>query len=134
VAKDPQHDIIFCSNKYDEEAFAAARSDFHVEDVQWISGSPPPAMLDERGKRVDARLHMKIRHGPTLVEGTLSLTDTTNGRVMLDKKDGGLAPGQYVAFYELNGLQCFGGGVISERHWTNFLLDRKVPDCVVATP
>jgi tRNA-specific 2-thiouridylase len=135
VAKDPQHNIVFCSNEYDEEAFAAARSDFHVEDIQWISGSPPPVLLDESGNFLDARFHMKIRHGPTVVEGTLSLTDTTAGGVMLDKKDGGLAPGQYVAFYELDGLQCFGGGVISERHWAKFLLGREVSDnLATATP
>jgi tRNA U34 2-thiouridine synthase MnmA/TrmU len=77
---------------------------------------------------------MKIRHGPTLVEGTLSLVDAASGRVVLDRKDGGLAPGQYVAFYRLGGLQCFGGGVISERHWARFLLDREVPENVAATP
>jgi tRNA-specific 2-thiouridylase len=134
VAKDRQHNIVFCSNECDEEAFAAARSDFHVEDIKWIAGSPPPSLLDKSGNCVDSRFHMKIRHGPTLVEGTLSLADAASGRVVLDRKDGGLAPGQYVASYELGGLQCFGCGVISERRRAKFLLDREVSDNVAATP
>ena len=76
---------------------------------------------------------MKIRHGPRLVQGSLKLTDATAGNVKLDNKDGGLAPGQYVAFYKLGGTECFGGGVISERHWARFLLDREEADDVVVT-
>ena len=61
------------------------------------------------------------------------LMDGTSGRVKLDKKDGGLTPGQYVAFYELDGLECFGGGIISEQHWAKFLLEQEVTDNVAAT-
>ena len=72
---------------------------------------------------------MKIRHGPRLVAGTLTLTDFSSsffgqeGTVKLDQKDGGLAPGQYVVFYD--GDECFGGGVISERHWARFLTEHN---------
>jgi tRNA (5-methylaminomethyl-2-thiouridylate)-methyltransferase len=124
VAKDPERDIVFASNEYDEEAFAAARSDFFVEDIQWIAGSPPPDLCENGGFR-EGRFLMKIRHGPKLVQGCLQLSSETAGNVKLYKKDGGLAPGQYVVFYALDSPECLGGGVISERHWGRFLLDRE---------
>jgi tRNA-specific 2-thiouridylase len=133
VAKDPEHDIVYASNEYDEDVFTEARSDFYVEDIQWIAGSPPIELVDSDGSFRESRFHMKIRHGPRIAEGTLKLKDDTAGNVKLDNKDGGLAPGQYVAFYELNGSECFGGGVISERHWARFLMDREETDNVVTT-
>ena len=124
VAKDPQQDIVFCSNQYDQDIFTSARSKFSVENIQWIAGHYPS--LDD--KKADERvlfLTMKIRHGPTLVTGILKLHDETgcSGDVELNQKDSGLAPGQYVVFYREN--ECLGGGVISERHWTKFLLERE---------
>lgn len=118
VAKDPDQDLVFCSNQYDEETFAAARSEFHVEDIHWIAGHPPTVV---GGRDFSARFDMKIRHGPRIVSGILALTtpDGSDGSVKLDQKDGGLAPGQYVVFYD--GEECLGGGVISERHWATFL-------------
>lgn len=115
VAKDPLRDVIYCSNAYDESIFEAARSQFTVESIGWIRQEPPTT----------SHLDMKIRHGPKIVSGTLQLPpdDPTQGDVQLDQKDGGLAPGQYVVFYD--GEECLGGGVISERHWAKFLLDRK---------
>ena len=120
VAKDPQRDIVFCSNQYDEGIFTSSRSEFAVENIHWIAGK-----LSEEVKASDGCVTMKIRHGPRLVTGTLSLTDSDGltGEVKLDQKDSGLAPGQYVVFY--NGSECLGGGVISERHWAKFLLERK---------
>ena len=118
VAKDPERDIVFCSNQYDESIFTSSRSEFAVENIHWIAGSPPQAVLEG-----DGQLTMKIRHGPRLVTGTLTLSDRggLSGDVKLDQKDSGLAPGQYVVFY--NGSECLGGGVISERHWAKFLLE-----------
>mmetsp|Transcript_19878 Transcript_19878/g.32066 ORF Transcript_19878/g.32066 Transcript_19878/m.32066 type:complete len:97 (+) Transcript_19878:793-1083(+) len=86
---------------------------------------PPSDLFGSDGGFCESRLDMKIRHGPKIVGGTLKLTDNTAGNVKLDNKDGGLAPGQYVAFYQVDGSECFGGGVISERHWARFLLDRE---------
>jgi len=128
VAKDPDQNIVFCSNQYDEEIFASARSEFHVEDVKWIAGVPPGKMA---GSGV-GRFEMKIRHGPRLVAGTFQISNSagTEGTVQLDQKDGGLAPGQYVVLYD--GEECLGGGVISERHWAKFLLDRSESSAAVA--
>ena len=116
VAKDPSRDIIFCSNQYDEKTFTAARSQVTVEDIQWVTGSPPSNLADGPG-----RFTMKIRHGPKLAHGSLDIsnTDCTTGDVTLDEKDGGLAPGQYIVFYDDE--ECLGGGIISETHWGKFI-------------
>jgi tRNA-specific 2-thiouridylase len=129
VAKDPQQRLIIASNQYDEDAFSAARSEFYVEDIKWISlSSHDLKALVTYDKNLDNnkmsfRLSMKIRHGPRIVQGTLSLEDesASSGKIVLDAKDGGLAPGQYVAFYLVDSLECLGSGVISEKHWVDFL-------------
>jgi len=126
VAKDPQRRVIFASNQYDEEIFTQARSEFDIEDIHWISGHPPLPILSKESLPLPAsiqigRFMMKIRHGSTLIGGSLVLSsDTSRGHIRLDTKDKGLAPGQYVVFY-LEG-QCLGSGVISESHWDDFSL------------
>lgn len=121
VAKNPGKNLIFCSNKYDEDVFTSARSEFAVENIHWIIGTKP----DELEDNGFYRLKMKIRHGPKIVDGHLSLSlhDSREGEVRLDSKDGGLAPGQFVAFYI--GSECLGSGIISERHWASFLTDQE---------
>lgn len=116
VAKDTSKRFIIASNQYDKEKFDSTRKEFFVEDMKWITNEPPTDNCSA------AHLSMKIRHGPTIVKGTIQLQGqgkTTVGKVILDEKDGGLAPGQFVAFYD--GLECLGSAVISERHWLNFL-------------
>jgi len=128
VAKDPEKRLIIASNQYDEDTFTAARSEFYVEDIAWISGFPPSTMVQSSDTNVlEGRFNMKIRHGPTLVTGSLRIkdlpqNDTRSGHIKLDVKDGGLAPGQFVAFYNIEDSECLGSGVISEQHWTTFLL------------
>jgi tRNA-5-taurinomethyluridine 2-sulfurtransferase len=119
VAKDPTQNIIYASNQYDEEVFDQARSEFHVENIHWIAGEEPPS--DNRLMR----LSLKIRHGPRLVQGVLQVTDSGEGKITLDHKDGGLAPGQYAVFYSEE-AECLGGGIISERHWAKFLDDSQI--------
>ena len=150
VAKDTKKNALLASNQYDEEVFARARSEFYVEDLTWISGSPPKRLLKQiqDGDSVSnaaVRFNMKIRHGPKIAQGTLQLVenDTTgtdmeqtefssSGRIVLDRKDGGLAPGQFVVFYGVeeegddDEMECFGAGVISEKHWARFLFDNNV--------
>lgn len=116
VAKDPKERRIIASNKYDEEIFEQTRSEFCVEDIHWISGSVQDKLDGSETKEM--KCTMKIRHGPTIVEGILSLEGTDVGNVRLEKKDGGLAPGQFVVFYD--GSECLGSAVISERHWLTF--------------
>lgn len=123
VAKDPDRRIIFASNQYDEEIFTQARSEFEIEDIHWISGNPPSTLCSELHSsevmRKEGRFRMKIRHGSTLMEGSLMLHSGTDGSIRLDEKDKGLAPGQYVVFYSEG--ECLGSGVISESHWNRFL-------------
>lgn len=125
VAKDQKRDIVYVSNRYEEEDFARARSEFEVEDVRWISGEPPAEVRANGGADHswnELRVDMKIRHGPRIVQGTLLLKDDgSTGKITLDNKDGGLAPGQYVVFYQLGTDECLGAGVISEKHWAKFL-------------
>jgi len=139
VAKDPSKNIVYASNKYDEDVFVQARSEFHVENLHWISGKEPTHLLDEENEG-KYRLILKIRHGPRLAAGTLKvlideeedddeteieITNQKNGGIIkLDEKDGGLAPGQYVVFYTED-AECLGGGIISERHWAKFLQDTQ---------
>jgi tRNA-specific 2-thiouridylase len=129
VAKDQERDVVYVSNRYDEDDFARARSEFELEDIKWISGTPP---LDTKSNDIESsewrevRFDLKIRHGPKIVMGTLTLNgDGSTGNVCLDNKDGGLAPGQYVVFYRIGTLECLGAGVISERHWAKFLQTHK---------
>ena len=125
VSKDPANNIVYTSNEYEEEIFAAARTNVFIEDIHWIAGQPPPLLIGDGGSFRSGRLQMKIRHGPKLVDGSLLLSSADAGSVELDDKDGGLAPGQFVVIYEVDRLECLGGGVISERHWAKFLMDRK---------
>jgi len=118
VAKDPTQNIVYASNQYDEETFEQSRSEFHVENIHWIAGMEP---ISEDRK---FQLSLKIRHGPTLVRGILQMTEDTGGIITLDRKDGGLAPGQYAVFYT-DDAECIGGGIISERHWAKFLLETQ---------
>ena len=119
VAKDPDRNIVFCSNEYDQESFEQPRSEFTIDNISWIAASESNNGFPKAGST--SRFFMKIRHGPKLVEGTLEWHSSSSGKVRLDKKDSGLAPGQYVVFYNED-AECLGGGVISERHWGQFLL------------
>ncbi len=130
VAKDPSKNVVYASNKYDQDVFDQARSEFHVENLHWISGKEPTELLNEEGKY---RFIFKIRHGPKLASGTVEvLADEDEGVIKLDAKDGGLAPGQYVVFYSED-AECLGGGIISERHWAKFLLDTQSRGTAAAT-
>jgi len=122
VAKNPSDRIVYCSNQYDQDIFADSRSEFTVESISWITGSVPPTLIRDGSMRAV----MKIRHGPRIVEGTVSLvngSDSSVADVKLDTKDSGLAPGQYVVFYDED--ECLGGGIISEKHWAKFLTQRE---------
>ena len=125
VAKDQSKDVVYVSNRYDEEDFAKARSEFEVEDVRWISNHHPMHAKSSDGQWEVMRFDMKIRHGPKIVQGSLQMKDDgSTGNVKLDQKDS-LAPGQYVVFYSRTSDEVLGAGVISEKHWASFLQEYK---------
>lgn len=141
VAKDPKNNIIFASNEFHDDdssraPIASSRTNFFVEDIRWVAGLFPQDQLASlKNGKLEGRFDMKIRHGPTIARGTLlmdALVDTNamittysnKGRIQLEQKDGGLAPGQFVVFYKLGCDECLGSGVISEDHWSQFLLSK----------
>ena len=62
---------------------------------------------------------------------------SSSGKIILDKKDGGLAPGQFIVFYGVeeegdeDEMECLGAGVISEKHWASFLLEATESESVI---
>lgn len=140
VAKDPKNNVLFASNEFHDDdsvkaPIAASRSHFGVEDVRWISDLYPQDQMEllENGK-LEGLFDMKIRHGPTIARGILSMDviadnktpiTASKGRIQLEEKDWGLAPGQFVVFYEIGGEECLGSGVISEDHWSQFFLKQN---------
>jgi tRNA-5-taurinomethyluridine 2-sulfurtransferase len=117
VSKDTGQDLVYVSNEYEEEKFTAARTNVFIEDINWVSGYPPSRLYDADNNFCPALFQMKVRHGPNIVLGSLCLNAIDAGKIYLEKKDGGLAPGQFIALYEIDNLECLGGGIISEKYW-----------------
>lgn len=77
----------------------SSRKSFEVEALHWIAG--PPARRD---------LSVRVRHGRALHSATVDLEDG-RGRVHLDDRERGIAPGQFAVFYD--GEVCLGGATIA---------------------
>lgn len=106
VRKDVEGNRLYVTNRYDEERFDGCRKEVGVEQIHWIEG----------GGGREGEWFLKIRHGPRLAKGVLKLEAGgagDRGVVVLEEKDGGLAPGQYIAFYDEEAV-CWGSAVIAE--------------------
>ncbi|MCL5030033.1 MAG: tRNA 2-thiouridine(34) synthase MnmA [Bacteroidetes bacterium] len=97
VKKDIDNNIIFISR---ENLSERARDTFTVGKFNWISREQPTVK----------NLEVKIRHGAHLFNCNLNFVDDKTAEVKLDKKDQGIAPGQFAVFYKDD--LCLGGGVI----------------------
>lgn len=97
ASKDTGRNIIYVA--HEDQVRLRLRSDFAVSRFSWIAGAPPS----------DSDLHVKLRHGPDIVECQLTC-GSESGWVQLAQPDPGIAAGQHAVFYD--GEVCLGGGII----------------------
>ena len=99
MGKDAAKNEVFVSNAW--RGAEGSRDVFDIENINWISGTVPRKRTFE----------LKIRHGETRIPCSLRALASGKWRVKLDRKEAGIAPGQFAVFYD--GEMCLGGGVIS---------------------
>lgn len=95
--KDLERNIVYVTHADDLRDHS--RDDYRVEQLHWIAA--PPAKRE---------LQVKVRHGRTLFDADVELSGD-GARVRLDRKEAGIAPGQFTVFYD--GEVCLGGATIS---------------------
>jgi len=98
VSTDVKKNIVHVSNKY--FAPEKKRDEFTVAEFNWISGQKPKK----------TGLTVKVRHGQEVYNCKLNFIDATKAVVKIDRKDQGLAQGQFAIFYDKD--ICLGCGVI----------------------
>ena len=105
VSKDIPLNIVYISKNY--YSAEKSRNDFYLESCNWFI-EPDALKL----------YHIKLRHGPKFNIAKLEKLDT-GYKVSLINRDQGIAPGQFAALYQEDGLGnllCIGGGIISDQH------------------
>ena len=110
ASKDIESNVLYVTNNV--TVIDAPRLTFTVpvDEFNWLLGEAPPVLTTGNSP---LRVRLKLRHGPTMYDGTM-MVDSNNHqlyRITLDKKDKGIAPGQFAAIYE--GDVCLGAGVIN---------------------
>lgn len=106
VGKDTTRNVLVVSSEERGEA-ESVKNTFWVEALNWIGTS-------SIGEGKEERMLVKVRHAQKMATATVGVVGD-KAKVRLDEKDGGLAPGQYVAFYNPEG-ECLGSAIISEPH------------------
>lgn len=97
VDKDTDQNIVYISHaEHVEEQY---RSHLKVSQLNWINGTP-----------IKKNLQVKLRHGPEMNQGKLTICNDHETEVELEYPDGGISPGQHCIFYDDE--ICLGGGVI----------------------
>ena len=99
VKKDCDCNIVYVSHQENQES--VNRRDFRAVNLTWIRR----AMEDG-----ESGLVCKLRHGPDLIPCSAEYTPEGSLNVILDRPDKGIAPGQFVVFYQ--GEECLGSGRI----------------------
>jgi tRNA (5-methylaminomethyl-2-thiouridylate)-methyltransferase len=97
VEKNVKENLIYVSK---ENKSKRERNTFLVTNLNWILESKPE----------DEILKVKIRHGKFYYDCRIDFENENLLNVKLDKKDKGIASGQFAVFYKDN--LCLGGGVI----------------------
>jgi tRNA-specific 2-thiouridylase len=77
------------------------RTRFHIEQTNWISGSPPSS---------DGSLLVRVRYKANDVGATVRSFADAHAEVQLLEALPDVTPGQYAVFYD--GEECLGGGII----------------------
>jgi tRNA (5-methylaminomethyl-2-thiouridylate)-methyltransferase len=99
VYKDYQNNVVYVSHQ--EHYLDQAKNDFSLRDINWINPLP---------KQLNSPLQFKLRHGPALASGHLTMSSDFSGDVQLVESDPGLAAGQHAVIYHQQ--ECLGGGII----------------------
>lgn len=99
VQKDVAENTIRVSHGH--TAAASARSSFAAGDLSWTDEQPQPG-----------RYQVKLRHGPSMVDASISFPDHDQMRVEMDEADRGVAPGQFAVIYRDS--VCLGSGKIMD--------------------
>lgn len=105
VCKHVHDNVVYVSKDYN--GVDKSRDEFEFEKTSWIGGEWPNDW-EIGGERM---LKVKTRHAPHFHEALVLRAGMDHGQVKLKERDKGLAPGQFVVFYERCG-RCLGSGVI----------------------
>jgi tRNA (5-methylaminomethyl-2-thiouridylate)-methyltransferase len=97
VEKDVKENLIYVSK---ENKVKRERDTFFVTNLNWILESKPEV----------ENLKVKIRHGKFYYNCCIYFDKENFLKVKLNRKDKGIAPGQFAVFYQND--MCLGGGVI----------------------
>ena len=94
--KDLEQNIVYVAHA--DRLEQSAKDRYRVEKLHWIAGPPSTRALQVR-----------VRHGRSLFDADVELTQG-GARVHLDRREPGVAPGQFTVFYD--GDVCLGGATI----------------------
>jgi len=103
VKKDAEQNIIYVSNGYDPETQYGNVID--LKGFNFITENPWGDFADEKN------ITFKIRHTPEFTTGKLLKIGNTY-RIIADKKQQGIASGQFGVVYDENAHICWGSGEI----------------------